>query len=97
MKTPKSARPLGHQVLVELLTAQETLGTSLMIETECKVDTPQGYVVAVGKMVPPDFEVKVGDRVFLSASDVVMPPVKSENGRQLCCMSYNGIKGVLED
>lgn len=93
----KSSHPVGHQVLIELLNPQETLDTVLQISEDFKTDTPQGYVRGMGPMVPKEFGVSVGDRVFVSTSVAVQSPQKSLNGRQLFCIEYNAIKGILKE
>lgn len=94
----KTSQPVGHQVLIELLNPQETLDTVLQISDDFKTDTPQGYVVGVGPMVPKEFGVNIGDRVFLSSSSAVMSPGNlGNNNRKLFCVEYNTIKGILRE
>jgi len=66
--------PCGSQVLVELLTAQEALGTILEIDPAASVNgAPQGYVVKLGPKVAPDWGFKVGDRVTLHGNYTPLP------------------------
>ena len=95
---PKYATPVGTQVLVELLTPKETLGTRLHLDGDMKVDTPQGYVLNVGPMVPKEFGVQKGDRVFISTPSAVFPPLtRNEDDRQQVCVEYMTIRGVLHE
>jgi len=72
--TISSVRPCGTQVLVELLTAQEALGTILQIDSSASVSgAPQGYVMAVGPKVADDLGFKVGDRVTLHGNYTPVP------------------------
>lgn len=58
--------PCGSQVLVELLTAQEALGTILQIESDASITgAPQGYIRKKGPRVSEDWGFKIGDRVTL--------------------------------
>jgi hypothetical protein len=58
--------PCGSQVLVELLTAQEALGTILQIEADASITgAPQGYVRKKGPRVSEDWGFTIGDRVTL--------------------------------
>ena len=67
-------RPCGTQVLVELLTAQEALGTVLQIDSSASVNgAPQGYVVSVGPKVPADLGFQKGDRVTLHGNYTPVP------------------------
>ena len=66
--------PCGSQVLVELLTAQEALGTILQIDSTASVNgAPQGYVVKLGPKVASDWGFKVGDRVTLHGNYTPLP------------------------
>jgi hypothetical protein len=66
--------PCNSQVLVELLTAQEALGTILQIDSAASVNgAPQGYIVSIGPKVPTDTGFKVGDRVTLNGNYTPVP------------------------
>jgi hypothetical protein len=93
-----SSQPTGHQVMVELLTSQETLETRLQLSDNVKTDTPQGYVRGIGPMVPKEFGLSIDDRVFISTSVAVMSPGNlGRDGRLLYCVEYNSIKGILKE
>jgi hypothetical protein len=67
-------KPCGSQVLVELLTAQEALGTILKIDSAASVNgAPQGYIVSIGPKVPDDLGFKAGDRVTLHGNYTPVP------------------------
>ena len=93
----KDVVPCGSQVLVELLTAQEALGTTLEIgESSTISGAPQGYVVKLGPKVS-DWGFKIGDRVTLHGN---FTPI-SENvdrpntHRPWILIEPNQIKAVL--
>lgn len=66
--------PCGTQVLVELLTAQEALGTVLQIDSSASVNgAPQGYIVALGPKVPTDMGFQKGNRVTLHGNYTPVP------------------------
>ena len=76
----RSIKPCGSQVLVELLTAQEALGTNLIIEGDSstiKNGAPQGYVIDMGPRVATDHGFKVGDRVTLNGNYTPLPEVST--------------------
>jgi co-chaperonin GroES (HSP10) len=76
----KSIKPCGTQVLVELLTAQEALGTNLIIDGDSstiKNGAPQGYVIDIGPRVASDHGFKIGDRVTLNGNYTPLPEVSS--------------------
>ena len=90
--------PCGSQVLVELLTAQEALGTILEIEADASITgAPQGYVVKKGPRVSDDWGFKIGDRVTLHGnytpiSDSIDRP---NSHRPWILIDPNQIKAVL--
>jgi hypothetical protein len=74
VKPVSGVRPCGTQVLVELLTAQEALGTRLQIDPSASVSgAPQGYVISLGPKVPSDMGFGVGDRVTLHGNYTPLP------------------------
>jgi len=92
----KGVKPVGSQVLVELLTPAEIMGTQLhMIEGANVSGAPQGYVVDVGPSVDPKYGVSKGDRVVLSGSFVPLPEQASTNGRPLAAVEPHTIKAIL--
>lgn len=94
VKQIAGVQALGTQVLLEVLTPQEALGTILHVGDTQK-DTPQGYVLSVGHMVPKEWGLKKGDRVFFSANTAVCPPGQAGDGRRQFCIDYSSIKGIL--
>jgi hypothetical protein len=66
-------KPCGSQVLVELLTAQEALGTVLHVDSAASVNgAPQGYIVELGPSTP-ELGFKKGDRVTLHGNYTPVP------------------------
>jgi len=88
-------RPVGTQILVEFLTAQEALGTRLHVGDEVKAGAPQGYVKFVGPKVDPDWGIKVGDRVLCSGNFTPCPEIKSD--RMVGLVEPHCIKAILEE
>lgn len=94
----KGARPTGQQVLVEVLTAQELMGTILTVTESTDPKVPlQGYIVAVG----PSFRQEqwgfdLGDRVLISGTGVMAPSYDSSE-RDRFLMDPHSIKSVLEE
>lgn len=86
IRSIKSIKPCGTQVLVELLTAQEALGTNLIVEGDSstiKNGAPQGYIVDMGPRVAKDHGFNVGDRVTLTGNYTPLPESSLfANGRE---------------
>lgn len=96
VKNIKCPHPVGSQVLVEILNAQESFGTTIQLDPEVKMDTPQAYVIALGPTVPEEYGIQPGDRVFFSTAAAVLPP-GPKKARQMACIDYMSIKGKLEE
>lgn len=95
-----SVKPCGLQVLVEVLTAQEALGTRLVVTESTSVNgAPQGYVLAFGPKVSPDLGFKVGDRVTLHGNFTPVPESnkldKKNPDRPWILVEPNQIKAVF--
>lgn len=97
--TPKivGVKPTGSQVLIELLTAQEALGTNMIVGDQAEVGSPQAYVLAFGPgLSEVDTAVKVGDRVLLQGSYVPVPKF-DQSPRRRGLVELHGIKAILEE
>ena len=91
----KSVKPLGTQVLLELLTAQEMLGTKVIVNDMVQHKEFHGIVVAVGNCLDMSKQgFKVGDRVLLSGTGVPVPNYDNSN-REKILMEPFCIKAVL--
>lgn len=94
----KDVRAVGNQVLVEMLSEQETLGTNIIIQDlgNKKNKEPQGYVLSVGPSFDPNhWGYNVGDRVFFSAPQAVPCPKLAGQERDRFFIDPHTVKGVL--
>lgn len=94
MKKIIDCTPASRLILVEMLDAQEVLGTSLAIPGE-KVDvgSPQGRILKIGPQIDETWGFKEGDRVLLQGSFVPCPPYGESAERGL--LEPHMIKAVL--
>jgi hypothetical protein len=92
----KDVKPCGSQVLVEILTPQELMGTNLAVSNKVDLKVPlQGYVRAVGPgFKSDDWGFGLGDRVLISGSGV-MAPAYDDCHRDRFFMEPASIKSVL--
>ena len=88
------AEPFGSMVLVEHLTAQEILGTSLEVGDSTQVGSPQSYVLKLGPKVPEYAGIKAGDRVLLQGTYVPVPDY-GESERERGLVEMHNIKAIL--
>lgn len=95
VKEVKGCVPVGSQVLLELLTAQEIMNTKLHLNNNKPANEYQAFVKATGPNLNPDvWGFKVGDRVLLSGSGVPVPNY-DDSERDRVLMEPHCIKGVL--
>ena len=98
MSVPKisGVKPTGSQILVEILTPNELMGTNLAITDKVDLKVPlQGYVKAVGPSFKPEsWGYNVGDRVLISGSGVMAPNYDSST-RDRFFMEPTAVKSVL--
>jgi co-chaperonin GroES (HSP10) len=94
----KDVKPCGSQVLVEILTPQELMGTNITLSDKTELKVPlQGYVRAVGPAVKlQDWGFNVGDRVLISGGGVMAPNYDGTH-RDRFFMDPNAIKSVLAE
>ena len=91
----RSVTPLGTQVLIELLTAQEMLGTKVIINEMVQHKEFHGIVVAVGSLIDLSKQgFKIGDRVLLSGNGTPVPNFDNSN-RDKILMEPFCIKATL--
>lgn len=95
--TVKSVRPFGSSILVEMLNADEALGTKLYVKETTDVGAPQGYVLGIGpKLSADDIGVKIGDRVLLQGTYVPVPNFDGHK-RARGIVEVHNIKAVLSE
>jgi co-chaperonin GroES (HSP10) len=93
-----SVSPVGSQILIEMLSSQEILGTTLTIKENSVVGAPQGYIRAVGPNVDlKSWTFKVGDRVLLQGSYVPVPKLSEDQKRLMGLVEPHGIKAILAE
>ena len=95
LKPISSVKPAGNQVLLELLTAQEVLGTKIIVNESKAYKEFQAIVLAEGPLAKAEqYGFKVGDRVILSGNGVPVPNLDN-TGRDRVLMEPNCVKAVL--
>lgn len=90
-------KPVGSMVLIERLTAQETMSSIIQIDDETKTDTPQAYVLDVGPTFNPEVHgFNKGDRVIVVGVGNPAPGYDNHK-RQRVFTEPHTIKGVLKE
>jgi hypothetical protein len=89
-------KPVGSQVLIEILTVQELANTIISIDQKTDLKVPlQGYVKAVGpNFKSAEWGFDVGNRVLISGSGVQAPNYDNCH-RDRFFMEPHAVKSVL--
>lgn len=92
----KTVRPYGSTVLIENLTPEEVMGTSLYVSDKTETGfAPQAYILALGPGISKDIGLKVGDRVVVQGKFI---PVEVPGATRECgILELHNIKAILEE
>jgi hypothetical protein len=94
----KAVHPFGSSVLIELLTPDEILGTSLIIGEDTEVGSaPQAYVIELGPKLTEECGLGIGDRVLVQGKFVPVENTNEETKRPRGIVEIHNIKAVLEE
>lgn len=95
LQAVKGCRPCGSQVLLELLTVQEMMGTELFVKNTKTHTEYQAIILSLGPNLDPEvYGFKVGDRVLLSGTGVPVPNYDNSEREKILMEPYC-VKGVL--
>jgi hypothetical protein len=88
-------KPCGSKILVELLTAQEIMGTQFDVGTKVDVGMPQARVISLGPAVNAEgWGFKVGDRVLLHGTGPIAPEY-GDSDRDKALIEPHSVFGVI--
>lgn len=94
MEVVTKCTPCGSQILLELLTAQEMLGTKIIVNETKTMKEFQAVILGIGPLVSDTYGFKAGDRVLISGNGTPVPNYDN-SGRDKILMEPHCIKAVL--
>lgn len=101
MKKLVGIRPVGSQILVELLTYSEQHPTNGILHANgkfAKDEARHGWVRKIGPTVKEsDWSFREGDRVLISGSGTPVPKFEGCNDREWVLLEPYTLKAVLEE
>lgn len=92
-----AVHPYGSKILVDVLRADEILGTKLAgVENSTLDGAPQAYIVELGPCVPEDAGLKVGQRIYWTGKGTsVVDPRQSDRVRAL--LEVSNVLAILDE
>lgn len=94
----KDVHPFGSKILVEVLSADEILGSTLHISETAQMDgAPQAYIVKMGPGVPAESGLKVGQRVYWTGKGTHIENPSCKNKRVNALLEVSNILAIIEE
>lgn len=94
----KSVHPFGSKILVEILRADEIMGTKLHIGDNAVADgAPQAYIVETGPTLPADCGIKKGQRIYWTGKGTQVEDPSATNKRVRAMLEISNVLGIIEE
>ncbi len=94
----KAVHPFGSRILIDVLKADEVLGTNLYVSDNTNLDgAPQAYVVELGPQVPADSGIEVGMRIYWEGKGTPVQDPRETNGRIRALLEIHNVKAIIEE
>ena len=94
----KAVHPFGSRILIEVLKADEVLGTNLYVREDASLDgAPQAYVVELGPQVPADSGIAVGQRIYWEGKGTPVNDPRETKGRIRALLEIHNVKAIIEE
>lgn len=94
----KAIHPFGSKVLVEILKADEIIGTVLHISENTQMDgAPQAYIIELGPNVPSDSGLAVGQRIYWTGRGTQIDNPGCNSGRVNALLEISNVLAIIEE
>ena len=95
----RAVHPYGSKILVEVLNADEVMGTNLFVsDTTDSGDAPQAYILELGPQVDEESGLCVGQRIYWEGKGLaVNDPRGQESGRVIALLEIHNVRAVIEE
>lgn len=91
----KAVKPFGSKILVEILTAKDTMNTSLHLSDSTESgDAPQAYILELGPQVDTECGLSVGDRVYWEGKGLAIKDPRATD-RQRALLEVHNVKAII--
>lgn len=90
-------KPFGSKILVDILRADEILGTRLVGVEKSSLDgAPQAYIVELGSNIPPEYGLKKGQRIYWTGKGTQVTDPR-ETRRIRAILEISNVIAIIEE
>ena len=94
----KAVHPFGSKLLVEVLRADEIMGTNLIVGEKTQLNgAPQALIVEVGPQVEANTGLKAGQRIYWTGRGTEVTDPSGTPGRVRALLEISNILAVIEE
>ena len=94
----KAVHPYGSKILVEILKADEIMGTMLHISDNTQMDgAPQAYIIELGPNVPAESGLSVGQRIYWTGRGTQIENPGSKTSRVSALLEIGNVLAIIEE
>ena len=94
----KAVHPFGSKVLVEILKADEILGTTLHLSENTQMEgAPQAYIIELGPSVSLDSGLAVGQRIYWTGKGTQIENPGCVTGRVNAFLEISNVLAIIEE
>lgn len=94
----KAVHAFGSKILVEVLRADEIIGTRFHIGNNVEPDgAPQAYIVELGPTVAADSGLKVGQRVYWTGKGTEIKDPRTTDGRIRALLEIANVLAIIDE
>lgn len=94
----KAVHPFGSKILVEVLRADEIMGSSIHLNESVQLDgAPQAYIMELGPTVPADCGLKVGQRIYWTGRGTEINNPACTTSRVNAMLEISNILGIIDE
>lgn len=96
---PKAIHPFGSKILVEVLRADEVMGTNLFVGSKMSGDdgAPQALIIEVGPDLKPEVGLKAGQRIYWTGRGTEVKDPRTTEGRVRALLEISNVLAIIDD
>lgn len=97
-KKVAAVHPFGSKILVEVMRADELIGSKLYVSNKTEVEgAPQAYIIEVGPQLEASTGLKVGQRVYWTGRGTEVKDPRTTHGRVRALLEVSNILAIIDE